>query len=418
MLPIVGKPTVHDLGLVGIPKDKLPPFTPQRAVQVHDGIMRLMDLQIKAGPVSRQKAILLDDPMRRALSQTAASDPRKHQTMLDEEREMTFKDIRRRVAEAEIVMWNVDLFDSARRGEEALVGLPLPAEAIPMGRPQLWLSNMILFGMNGKADPKAARIFQVDFKAESTCVLIEGGDGWDMRFLPLIEYYGVDPMINTWRERYPNFGRGSKPRSYEAQLEWLRREIMECIDLDEERLGGKLTIGDTEQSERLVMTREALERRYLKISFAVADNELAPKLRAGEVPPLHWRTLGPYPAGKAIPGYAAFLIAPLLFMGESIAATTRERLHPGQEKDAKRRGKTIPTIKRVVLRRLVRESNGKPETPSGREYSCQWAVRGHWRQQPYRKTGEVRAKYIKPYVKGPTDKPLRNYDVEVIQVRR
>ena len=40
-------------------------------------------------------------------------------------------------------------------------------------------------------------------------------------------------------------------------------------------------------------------------------------------------------------------------------------------------------------------------------YTCQWVVRGHWRQQFYRRTGDHRPIWIMPFVKGPDDMPLK-----------
>lgn len=46
------------------------------------------------------------------------------------------------------------------------------------------------------------------------------------------------------------------------------------------------------------------------------------------------------------------------------------------------------------------------------DWQYQWMVRGHWRKQPYRSKGAGywQWRYIKPYVKGPEDKPLRGGD--------
>jgi hypothetical protein len=53
-----------------------------------------------------------------------------------------------------------------------------------------------------------------------------------------------------------------------------------------------------------------------------------------------------------------------------------------------------------------------PGSPRGpREYSCQWIVKPHWRQQAYGPGRALRkAIYIERFVKGPSDKPLRVRD--------
>lgn len=48
----------------------------------------------------------------------------------------------------------------------------------------------------------------------------------------------------------------------------------------------------------------------------------------------------------------------------------------------------------------------------GREYSCRWLVRGHWR-----KLASGKLTWVKPYVKGPEDKPLRIRETGVKLVR-
>jgi len=41
------------------------------------------------------------------------------------------------------------------------------------------------------------------------------------------------------------------------------------------------------------------------------------------------------------------------------------------------------------------------------QWTCQWIVRGHWRNQWHPSRKEHHPKWIAPYVKGPEDKPLR-----------
>jgi hypothetical protein len=41
------------------------------------------------------------------------------------------------------------------------------------------------------------------------------------------------------------------------------------------------------------------------------------------------------------------------------------------------------------------------------EWTCQWIVRGHWRNQWYPRQKHYRPRWIAPYLKGPEDKPLR-----------
>jgi hypothetical protein len=51
------------------------------------------------------------------------------------------------------------------------------------------------------------------------------------------------------------------------------------------------------------------------------------------------------------------------------------------------------------------------DTPAGREYSCQWIVKPHWRQQAYGPGRSLRkAILIAEHIRGPQDKPLRVRD--------
>lgn len=66
--------------------------------------------------------------------------------------------------------------------------------------------------------------------------------------------------------------------------------------------------------------------------------------------------------------------------------------------------RTLPTVRVVRLRPREREeSSGERRTV---EWSHQWLVRGHWRQQYYRSDNTRRPLWIAPHIKGPSDKPL------------
>jgi hypothetical protein len=64
----------------------------------------------------------------------------------------------------------------------------------------------------------------------------------------------------------------------------------------------------------------------------------------------------------------------------------------------------LPTVMR-----LRRTSTNRSQPGAGTiDYTCQWPVRPHWRNQWYPSAGEHRAKLIPGYIKGPPDKPLRH----------
>lgn len=78
---------------------------------------------------------------------------------------------------------------------------------------------------------------------------------------------------------------------------------------------------------------------------------------------------------------------------------------PVERRSARQR---VPSTVRVVRLRQLAESERKGSlTGSEVEYSHQWLVSGHWRNQPCG-TGRHERKliWVNPYVKGPSDKPL------------
>lgn len=96
------------------------------------------------------------------------------------------------------------------------------------------------------------------------------------------------------------------------------------------------------------------------------------------------------------------LFTAIAFMSQRIVTTIKQR----PDRAARRRlGIPHEPVIRVIqlrARHSVVDSRGESEP---QDWSCQWMVRGHWRNQPY-KDG-VRPRWIAPYVKGPEDKPLK-----------
>lgn len=94
---------------------------------------------------------------------------------------------------------------------------------------------------------------------------------------------------------------------------------------------------------------------------------------------------------------------------ESKVAVTESRAAPRYiRRRWEREGRDVPTVTHVKLRALERRT-WDPEAAEnrGREFSHQWVVSGHWRDQV---CGPARSRrrpvYIAPYIKGPADKPL------------
>lgn len=105
--------------------------------------------------------------------------------------------------------------------------------------------------------------------------------------------------------------------------------------------------------------------------------------------------------------FYGWLLSAFLFMRQEILDGTQ--MYP--ERAARRRyerryAREAPPINVVHLRRRLHSSSASDRTAE-QEWSCQWLVRGHWRQQWYASAGQHRPKWILPYMKGPDDKPFR-----------
>lgn len=95
----------------------------------------------------------------------------------------------------------------------------------------------------------------------------------------------------------------------------------------------------------------------------------------------------------------------LMFMRQRILATST---HPIPSRQARRRiARELehdPVVRVIELR--ARDYQQRDESQSRDiEYTCQWLVRGHWHQ--YHTKEGIQPRWVMPYVKGPSDKPLR-----------
>lgn len=81
-------------------------------------------------------------------------------------------------------------------------------------------------------------------------------------------------------------------------------------------------------------------------------------------------------------------------------------------------GTTEDIVHIVTLRRQVRVGDTGEKEPQKVEWSCQWIVRGHWRDQWFPKTQTHRPIWILPYGKGPEAKPLKMPGTKLFAVVR
>jgi len=97
----------------------------------------------------------------------------------------------------------------------------------------------------------------------------------------------------------------------------------------------------------------------------------------------------------------------LSFIQQRILVTSRHttsRATRRRANAAKRQAEAEVSI--VKLRREVHHAHKGKGVPV--EWNCQWIVSGHWRDQWYPSMRTHQPVWIRPYVKGPEDKPLRN----------
>ncbi len=99
----------------------------------------------------------------------------------------------------------------------------------------------------------------------------------------------------------------------------------------------------------------------------------------------------------------------MALMSQHIVTTDQVALDRTSRKRLAREGWTHEPIVRVV--KLRRTATGGKTTDSNDEkayeLTCQFVVRGHWRNQFYPSTDERRPIFVLPYIKGPEGAPLR-----------
>jgi hypothetical protein len=115
------------------------------------------------------------------------------------------------------------------------------------------------------------------------------------------------------------------------------------------------------------------------------------------------------------------LVSMLLFMQQEILESpakpvdraARRRVTKVREYDGE------PCVRVVRLRKVKHTDGTETGEHEGREWHCQWIVSGHWRQQVCG-TGRSlrRPTWIRPYIKGPDDQPLKPQAKRLVAVVR
>lgn len=120
----------------------------------------------------------------------------------------------------------------------------------------------------------------------------------------------------------------------------------------------------------------------------------------------------------ATEGISRFVLAGLAWLNQRVLVAEAAHVERHRRKDFNRRtGQALEAIKVVQLRK--NEYPPREHGESEVEWSCRWAVIGHWRNQACGpKHGDHQLRYIMPFVKGPSDKPFREAPRKVYEVSR
>jgi hypothetical protein len=105
------------------------------------------------------------------------------------------------------------------------------------------------------------------------------------------------------------------------------------------------------------------------------------------------------------------------FSAQHILTTTARQVGRAAQRRLARENPVVPPVHLVILRRKAYRAINE-ETGRTVEWSCQWLVRGHWRQQFFPSDGSNRPIWIAPYLKGPEGKPIRIASETVYDVAR
>lgn len=121
--------------------------------------------------------------------------------------------------------------------------------------------------------------------------------------------------------------------------------------------------------------------------------------------------------GEIMRGATCELYASAVYMG--LPFVGRERMERNRGLGRWPRRGSEPAVNRVVLFRRPKSSEEPIGGESGRVYTCQWEVGGHFRRlSKPRKADGAAVTYVRPYVKGPEDAPLRASGRVIRSVKR
>jgi hypothetical protein len=136
-------------------------------------------------------------------------------------------------------------------------------------------------------------------------------------------------------------------------------------------------------------------------------------LKPGQVHPDPFQAVEPIPCPDAM---GVITMARIEFLKSTIVASDKEIFSRRIRRQAEQADKHEPIVRVIHLRR--KEQNRNAESGGTIDYSCQWLVRPHWRNQYHPSTGERKPVFIDAYIKGPEDKPFKPPKDYVFKVDR
>lgn len=104
--------------------------------------------------------------------------------------------------------------------------------------------------------------------------------------------------------------------------------------------------------------------------------------------------------GRLLASMCAFLEQRILVAPHQAPTRAQRRRFAGPPE-------AIEQLRVVKLRKTVRRNGHQQGASEAVEWSCQWAVAGHWKHHWYARSKEHRPIWIAPFIKGPDDKPFK-----------
>lgn len=106
----------------------------------------------------------------------------------------------------------------------------------------------------------------------------------------------------------------------------------------------------------------------------------------------------------------------LLFINQKIILNSKQPMNRSAIRRYKSKYYTEPPLIEVI--NLRKSAGSSRQNNNNREYSYQWLVNGHWRNQWYPSINVHNPKWIEPYIKGDFDKPFKKPSLRMFKVIR